>query len=131
DPGGGRAARRRGLRVGVDGVVLRRLPGLPGAPLPRVLGGLLRRRLPRPARWLVGYRPARGDPHLPQLGPTTAASDLRRRASGTGGMMQRKQTATLVEEPVRIECHLDGAEQRTLAEDVLDGLTRPFKELPP
>jgi L-histidine N-alpha-methyltransferase len=46
-------------------------------------------------------------------------------------MMERKQSATLVEEPVRIECHLDGAEQRTLAEDVLDGLTRPFKELPP
>jgi L-histidine Nalpha-methyltransferase len=46
-------------------------------------------------------------------------------------MMERKEPATLVEDPVRIECHLDGAEQRTLAEDVLDGLTRPFKELPP
>src|ERR1019366_2387359 len=30
-----------------------------------------------------------------------------------------------------IESHLDGAEGRSLAEDVLDGLTRPFKELPP
>src|ERR1700745_2540404 len=46
-------------------------------------------------------------------------------------MMEPKEPATLVEEPVRIECHLDGADQRTLAEDVLDGLTRPFKELPP
>jgi L-histidine N-alpha-methyltransferase len=46
-------------------------------------------------------------------------------------MMERKEPATLVEDPVRIECHLDGAEERTLAEDVLDGLTRPFKELPP
>src|SRR5713101_7611515 len=31
---------------------------------------------------------------------------------------------------IRIDSHL-GAEERTLAEDVLDGLTRPFKELPP
>jgi L-histidine Nalpha-methyltransferase len=30
-----------------------------------------------------------------------------------------------------IECHLDGAERSSLADDVLDGLTRPFKELPP
>lgn len=39
--------------------------------------------------------------------------------------------ASIPEEAVRIESHLDGAEQRSLAEDVLDGLTRPFKELPP
>jgi L-histidine N-alpha-methyltransferase len=45
--------------------------------------------------------------------------------------MEHKEYATLVQEPVRIDCHLDGAEDRTLAEDVLDGLTRPFKELPP
>src|ERR1700730_9556776 len=32
---------------------------------------------------------------------------------------------------IRIESHLAGAEQRSLAEDVLDGLTQPFKELPP
>ncbi|TML00072.1 MAG: L-histidine N(alpha)-methyltransferase [Actinobacteria bacterium] len=31
---------------------------------------------------------------------------------------------------IRIDSHL-GADERTLAEDVLDGLTRPFKELPP
>ncbi|HUA11012.1 MAG TPA: L-histidine N(alpha)-methyltransferase [Solirubrobacteraceae bacterium] len=30
-----------------------------------------------------------------------------------------------------IESHLDGAAPRTLADDVRDGLTRPFKELPP
>jgi L-histidine Nalpha-methyltransferase len=46
-------------------------------------------------------------------------------------MMDREDTAVLVEEPVHIDSHLDGAEERTLAEDVLDGLTRPFKELPP
>ena len=32
---------------------------------------------------------------------------------------------------IQIDSHLGGPEQRTLAEDVLDGLTRPFKELPP
>jgi L-histidine N-alpha-methyltransferase len=30
-----------------------------------------------------------------------------------------------------IDCHLNGAVETGLAEDVLDGLTRPFKELPP
>ncbi len=33
--------------------------------------------------------------------------------------------------PIRIDFHLDGAGERSLADDVLDGLTRPFKELPP
>lgn len=32
---------------------------------------------------------------------------------------------------VTIDDHLDAAHERGLAEDVLDGLTRPFKELPP
>jgi L-histidine N-alpha-methyltransferase len=32
---------------------------------------------------------------------------------------------------IQIDSHLDGANERSLAEDVLDGLTRPFKELPP
>jgi L-histidine N-alpha-methyltransferase len=32
---------------------------------------------------------------------------------------------------IRIDSHLDGTEERSLADDVLDGLTRPFKELPP
>jgi L-histidine N-alpha-methyltransferase len=33
--------------------------------------------------------------------------------------------------PIRIESHLDDGEQRTLAQDALEGLTRSFKELPP
>src|SRR5271165_4522982 len=37
----------------------------------------------------------------------------------------------VVEATIRIDSHLGGAEERSLAEDVLDGLTRPFKELPP
>ena len=32
---------------------------------------------------------------------------------------------------ITIESHLDGHAERSLADDVLDGLTRPFKELPP
>jgi L-histidine Nalpha-methyltransferase len=32
---------------------------------------------------------------------------------------------------VLVESHLGDGEERTLADDVLDGLTRPFKELPP
>jgi len=42
--------------------------------------------------------------------------------------------ASLQDTPVqaiRIDSHLDGSHERSLAEDVLDGLTRPFKELPP
>jgi len=35
------------------------------------------------------------------------------------------------DDAIQIDSHLGGPEQRTLAEDVLDGLTRPFKELPP
>ncbi len=32
---------------------------------------------------------------------------------------------------ITIDSHLDGQSERSLADDVLDGLTRPFKELPP
>lgn len=39
--------------------------------------------------------------------------------------------ASLATADIRIDSHLDGAAERSLAEDVLDGLTRPFKELPP
>jgi L-histidine Nalpha-methyltransferase len=35
------------------------------------------------------------------------------------------------EPAIKIESHLDGARDRSLADDVLDGLTRPLKELPP
>jgi L-histidine N-alpha-methyltransferase len=35
------------------------------------------------------------------------------------------------EQSICIESHLDGSHERSLADDVLDGLTRPFKELPP
>jgi L-histidine N-alpha-methyltransferase len=38
---------------------------------------------------------------------------------------------SVMEAAIRIDSHLGGAHERSLAEDVLDGLTRPFKELPP
>ncbi|HEV2924947.1 MAG TPA: L-histidine N(alpha)-methyltransferase [Solirubrobacteraceae bacterium] len=41
------------------------------------------------------------------------------------------EPVTDAEEIIQIDSHLDGSEERSLAEDVLDGLTRPFKELPP
>ena len=63
---------------------VRRLPRLRRPPVPRVLRGLLRRRLPRPARRLVGDRAARRDADLPQLGPPAAPADLRRRATREG-----------------------------------------------
>ena len=41
------------------------------------------------------------------------------------------EPVTDADEVIQIDSHLDGSEERSLADDVLDGLTRPFKELPP
>lgn len=49
------------------------LSRLRGLSLPRILGGLLRRRLPCAARRLLGRRPVDQVDHLPQLGPPTTA----------------------------------------------------------
>ena len=38
---------------------------------------------------------------------------------------------TAADERIRVDSYLDGGQERSLADDVLDGLTRPFKELPP
>ena len=46
-------------------------------------------------------------------------------------MAGARSHATLARKPIRIDSYLDGSGVRALAEDVLDGLTRPFKELPP
>src|SRR5207245_3750825 len=45
--------------------------------------------------------------------------------------MKPPTSQTVAEAAITIESHLDGSQERSLAEDVLDGLTRPFKELPP
>ena len=41
------------------------------------------------------------------------------------------QQPEVMDAAICVESHLDGSDERSLAEDVLDGLTRPFKELPP
>jgi L-histidine N-alpha-methyltransferase len=38
---------------------------------------------------------------------------------------------SMIRDPVVVESYLGPGEERSLADDVLDGLTRPFKELPP
>ena len=87
-------------------------------------------RLPRPARRLVGDRPARRDRHVPQLGPPPAPADLRRRP--TGHDRRRADGAAADHRRASSSSPSCGPEdERTLADDVLDGLTRPFKELPP
>ena len=46
-------------------------------------------------------------------------------------MALRPDTRPATSGAVRIESFLSEGDERTLADDVLDGLTRPFKELPP
>ena len=89
-----RCARRDRPGLGVDPDPVPRLPRLRGPSLPRVLRGLLRRRLPCSARQLLGHQPSRREPHLPQLGSTAAAPDLRRVASRERrGMIEAKAPA--------------------------------------
>jgi L-histidine N-alpha-methyltransferase len=47
------------------------------------------------------------------------------------GRAAPSQPVPVLETAIRIDSHLDGIDERSLADDVLDGLTRPFKELPP
>ncbi|HWF32090.1 MAG TPA: L-histidine N(alpha)-methyltransferase [Solirubrobacteraceae bacterium] len=46
-------------------------------------------------------------------------------------MAARTPPEPVLETAIRIESHLGDVDERSLADDVLDGLTRPFKELPP
>jgi L-histidine Nalpha-methyltransferase len=46
-------------------------------------------------------------------------------------MASRTTPEPVLETAIRIDSHLGGVDERSLADDVLDGLTRPFKELPP
>jgi L-histidine N-alpha-methyltransferase len=45
--------------------------------------------------------------------------------------MERSTPPQPLAPSIRIDSHLDDTQERSLADDVLDGLTRPFKELPP
>ena len=53
------------------------------------------------------------------------------RCRAAPGATRREPMEPRTRESIRIDSHLDGGQERSLAEDVLDGLTRPFKELPP
>ena len=65
-------------RLGMDVVALPSLSRLSRVSVPRVLGGLLRRGVPRPARRLLGDRPARRPHELPELRLPRPAAHLRR-----------------------------------------------------
>src|SRR3954470_12613535 len=67
----------------------------------------------------MGDSRARHHAGVPQLGPSPAAADPLGGATRMGRVIM--DAAVAQRTPA----------QRTLAEDVLDGLSRPFKELPP
>ena len=72
----------------------------------------------------VNGSPVNGDPT--NKGPANGGPTYGSQANG--GPVNGGPAA---DDTIQIDSHLGGPEQRTLAEDVLDGLTRPFKELPP
>ena len=67
-------------------------------------------RLPRAPGRLVGHAPARGEPHVPQLGPAPASSDLRRRAPG------RRRTMTGLPTPAPRAQPARGGERRAMSD---------------
>jgi L-histidine Nalpha-methyltransferase len=62
--------------------------------------------------------------------PGSANGNLRAGVGATDGSRANGGSSS-TGAAIQIDSHLGGPEQRTLAEDVLDGLTKPFKELPP
>ena len=102
-------------------------PGFAAVPVPRVLAAVLRRRLPGAARRLVGdARPGR-DARRSATGTTPQRRQI---FSGTPDREGRMKQV-LDTEDVSIHSCVSETDERCLADDVLDGLTRPFKELPP
>ena len=73
-----RGARHGRRRVGVDQHDVSRLPGLRVVPVPGVLGGVLRRRLPGAPRRVLGDPPERLPDHVPELGLPDPPPDLLR-----------------------------------------------------
>src|SRR3954447_7185178 len=120
---GGDLGSARGDRggLGMDREPLHGLPGLRRTPLPGVFGSVLRRPVPGAAWRLVRHPPPRRLPAIPQLGPPRTPAAVRR-------SQDRAMNTALGD--IEIVSRL-GADERTLAFDVLDGLTRPFKEVPP
>ena len=76
-------------------------------------------------RRLVGNPRSRRHRSVPQLGPSPAPPDLLRLPDREERMRPLAQVGE-----IRIESFLSDTDERSLANDVLDGLTRPFKEIP-
>ncbi len=96
EPGRLSPADRR--RLGVDVVPFLPVSRLPRLPVPRVLGGLLRRRVPRSPRRLLGDRLGGGQVQLPELGLPGPPPHLRRlplrprRLDGSVGVSGRRSS---------------------------------------
>src|SRR4051812_4543806 len=104
----------------MDGESLHRLPGFQSAPVPGVFRGVLRGRpLPGAARRLLRHPSTRRLQALPQLGPPRTPAALRR---------SQDRAMNTAFRDIEIVSRL-GSDERTLAYDVADGLTRPFKEI--
>src|SRR5690242_6494806 len=101
----------------MDLVALPRLSGLRGLSLPRVLRGVLRRRVPGTARQLLGDASAGRAAELPQLGPAAAQPDLQRHPLREGRMT------------IAIDVHLDAVAAEKMAGDVREGLCSYPKEV--
>src|SRR5438874_772062 len=154
-------ARRRGVGVdgkrirrllGLSRTPLPRVLGglLPGR-LPRAAGRVVGHVAPRCDPHLPQLGPAPAPPDLrrpapgtrgslrtgpPRAAPRAPAPVLSARRVPVAWGRQDLPMEPLTPQPVaeaaiRIDSYLSGSGQRTLADDVLDGLTRPFKELPP
>ncbi len=108
-PGGRLGVRRRAddrRRVGVDLVGVRAVARLRADALRRLQRAVLRRRLPRAARRLVGGRRGVGPAVLPQLGPPDPPADLQRGCDWPGTLCRHlawlgepRTLASLVLEP--------------------------------
>ena len=112
---------------------IRGLPRLSRVPLPRVLGGVLRRPVPGPARRLLGDAAGRRLEHLPQLGPPASGARYSP-ASGARRTWRSGVTRATAEhgpEPVRIDVHLREGALASFAEDVRSGLGSDPKAIPP
>src|ERR1700741_1474753 len=73
----------------------------------------------------MGDPPPGRDLHVPQLGLSAAPPDLLRVPD-----REKRMSAHMETGDIRIESFLSETDERSLANDVLDGLTRPFQEIP-
>ena len=110
-------------------------PGFERAPVPRVLGGLLRQAATASCAAARGRRSHASPARRSATGtcPSAARSSAACGWPATWSKREHRHRPLLGtrREPFVIHSYLRPGDERTLADDVLDGLTRPFKELPP